>query len=194
MEHNLLTGESNGAFNHLSVVSGGSMQDILTLIAAGGGGGITGITDVTGSGLVVVSASGTTRQVSVDLSDYNTAAQVLVAIASALQPYSTTSQVASAIVAALVDYSTTTVVNASLANALVPYITTTQATADISAAISYFQSVTLRYNNQAASDKALTQSAAWVLLWDGDAVQMTANTFQSLILLPPLLDPAPAHR
>ena len=60
MERNLLTGESNGAFNHLSVVSGGSMQDILTLISAGGGGGgITGITDVTGSGLVLVFASGT---------------------------------------------------------------------------------------------------------------------------------------
>ena len=91
MEHNFLTGESNGAFNNLNVFSGGSMQDILTLIAAGGGGGgVSGITDVTGSGLVVVSASGTTRQVSVDLSDYNTAAQVLVAIASALQTYSTT--------------------------------------------------------------------------------------------------------
>ena len=91
MEHNLLTGESNGAFHNLRVAVSGNMIDILTHIAAaGGGGGITGITDVTGSGLIVVSASGTTRQVSVDLSDYSTAAQVLVAIASALQTYSTT--------------------------------------------------------------------------------------------------------
>ena len=38
---NLLTGESTGEFDTLSVRSGGSMQNILALIAAGGGGGVT---------------------------------------------------------------------------------------------------------------------------------------------------------
>ena len=182
---NLLTGESTGAFDQLSVRSGGSMQDILTLIAGGGGGGVTGITDVTGSGRILVFASGTTRQISIDLNDYSTTAQVIVAIAAALAGYSTTSQVNASQVAALVPYSTTLQADASLASALVPYITTAQVAANISAAIAYFQSVTLRYNGQ-ATDKALTQNAAGKLLWNGGEVQMAANTFQQFNFVAPM--------
>ena len=58
-----MTNESVGFYNSLSVYSGGNMIDILALInAGGGGGGVSGITDVTGSGHIIVTASGTTRQ------------------------------------------------------------------------------------------------------------------------------------
>ena len=36
---NILTGETNGSFHNLEVMSGGTMTDILTLIGSGGGGG-----------------------------------------------------------------------------------------------------------------------------------------------------------
>jgi len=39
MNHNLLSGETSGAFHRLEVLSGGAMVDILSLVGSGGGGG-----------------------------------------------------------------------------------------------------------------------------------------------------------
>jgi hypothetical protein len=112
---NLLTGESRGEFDALSVKSNGSMQNILTLIGAGSGGGATGITEVTGSGLVVIGTSGTARHVSIDLSSYATTAVLANDISNALSVYSDTSQVSAAITSALIDYATSATLTASLA-------------------------------------------------------------------------------
>jgi len=57
--------------------------------------------------------------------------------------------------------------------------TRSQTTADVSAAIAYFQSLTLRHNNDVSTEKALTQNATGKLLWDGGAVQMAVDTITS---------------
>ena len=64
-----LTGLTEGDFTGLRVLSNGTMTDILTLISAGGGG--QGVTDVTSqSSELAVVTSGTTRQLTLNLSAY----------------------------------------------------------------------------------------------------------------------------
>ena len=67
----ITTGLSQGDFTLLRVLHNGAMTDILTLVASGGG--AAGVTDVTSqSSELTVATSGTTRQLTLNLSAYIT--------------------------------------------------------------------------------------------------------------------------
>ncbi len=67
----LTNGLSQGDFTTLRVLSGGVMTDVLTLI-----GSVGGIATLIGAGAAVVTGSGSTRTITVDLSAYATTAAV----------------------------------------------------------------------------------------------------------------------
>ena len=54
----------------------GILQDVLDLIANGGGGGSSGITTLTGSGAAVITGTSTSKNILVDLSMYSTTTQM----------------------------------------------------------------------------------------------------------------------
>ena len=71
----VLTGEARGAFHELRVLKNGVMQDVLTLLSDDEL--ESKIDTLIGAGAVVVSGSGSSRTITVDLADYATTASVI---------------------------------------------------------------------------------------------------------------------
>ena len=72
---NMLTGLSKGTFDELILYRGGSYQDLNTILN-GLGGGSGAITALVGAGAAVVSGTGSSRTITVDLSSHATTAAV----------------------------------------------------------------------------------------------------------------------
>ena len=72
---NMLTGLSRGTFDELILYRGGSYQDLNTILN-GLGGGSGAITVLVGAGAAVISGTGSSRTITVDLSSHATTAAV----------------------------------------------------------------------------------------------------------------------
>ena len=155
-------GITQGDFHRLGVLSNGVMTDVLTLIGAGGGGGITDVT--TQSSLLTVTTVGTTRDLSINLGTYSTTVAMNSAIATALAGYVS----ATALTNALSGYTDTT--------GLTTLLALKQAALTAGAGIflngAALSSYTLRWNG---SSTPTIPTIIQELHWDNYTVAQTVN-------------------
>ena len=204
---NMLTGLSRGTFDELILYRGGSYQDLNTIFN-GLGGGSGAITALVGAGAAVVSGTGSSRTITVDLSSHATTAAVNALLAN----YVLTSAYNTAMATKLdgltagsgiqITGSGTARAIACTASPLTLQLDgATQAgattlnfvgnNASLSAGVlnisrmAWQDKVVLRYSN-AASDKDLTQGNSGELLWNGSQVALTSQTFQQINTVAPL--------
>ena len=152
-----VTGLSGGSFHFLHLLRNGVMTDLNTILNGLGGGGSSGISDVTsGGGVVSVVINGTTRVIHVNLASYSTTTAMNTAITAALTSYITQSSLNST----LTSYSTITQAATATSSALAPYSATAQAATATTAAFA-------PYSTTSAITALLNQKQATISVGTG---------------------------
>ena len=152
------------------------LQNVLDLINAGGGGGSSGITTLTGSGAAIVTGTATSKNIQVDLSMYSTSTQIntlfsaytnTTALNTLLSSYTSTT----ALNTALLSYTTL----AFLTSVLSSYTVTTSMTTLLNAkqdTLTAGANITISGNTIASTGGG---SGSWLIL-QLDGVNQTATT------------------